>query len=86
MMTENTKDKQLIHTINKKEYLLVEIPVIGAENVESQLEKFLDIGAIYQSMHIDRGGILTNNIVTVRFLIPTKNINKYIKMINKKAK
>ena len=82
MMMMNNKDNQLIYKINGKEYLLIEF-VLGNTNLyASLLKRLLKIDAIEQSLVLSRGGFFGTTYIISKFLVPTKNIDEYKKVIN----
>lgn len=74
-MKEETQ--QLIHELNGKKYLLVEIPVTQKQSslLESKLKKF---NCIYQGVkEINRGGLFSNPFMVIKVLVPEENVQAF---------
>jgi hypothetical protein len=73
------EDAGLIYNINKKNYLLVEVPVTrdNADEIESKMKK---IGAIQQGIKSIKAGLFSGWAI-VKYLVPTSKLEEYKKMI-----
>ena len=79
----NNENERLIHIIRGEKYLLVERIVIrDDDDSKSEQKQLAKIGAIEQRTRITCKTKYTVTFSNVRYLIPTKNIEKYKKITN----
>ena len=72
------KEKQLIYKINNEDYLLVKRDY--PEYMDKQ-DELIEIGVIEQAQDYISGGALGTDVWIISFLVPCKNLDKYMKII-----